>query len=395
MFGAFDTNIRSRDAVARSLSRKILGVAMGLSLAMGLCLGLLAITSPNAMKHLREKSSLGALMRGETAKVINFAMAHYLPGDQLLQTAHALVRWRVFGVGGPVVWVGRNDWLYLMDEIRPAQNAEANMSDRVAIIGKVAARLAARKIDILMVIVPMKSEIATANRTIPLSVEAEHRLATWNRLSAGLRLKTAQIYDVFAAQRDPDSLWRRADSHWSQTGAAIAAKAVAAAVTTPINRNHHFVTHIEAAESELDNDLIYSMGLAQLPGDIFIKLRPAGDIGHQERTVEIIDPTAQGGTLGDDAAAEVALVGTSFSLRSNFGGRLQEALGAPVENVSIAGGGFARSAERYFTSLQFAQRPPRLVIWEIAERVLVYPLGEDEKRLAAWAENPSSSPTNP
>ena len=82
---------------------------------------------------------------------------------------------------------------------------------------------------------------------------------------------------------------------------------------------------------------------------------------------------------------EVALIGSSYSVNANFAGYLQQALNAPLVNVAEAGGGFARAAQHYLNGKTFKETKPKLVVWEIPERVVGQPLNDDDKALEAWA----------
>jgi alginate O-acetyltransferase complex protein AlgJ len=86
-------------------------------------------------------------------------------------------------------------------------------------------------------------------------------------------------------------------------------------------------------------------------------------------------------------APRLALVGTSYSAQPswNFHGALQEALGEDVGNYAKEGlGPFAPMFE-YLRSKDFAQAPPRLVLWEIPERYLVTHQPLEEYQLPAEA----------
>jgi alginate O-acetyltransferase complex protein AlgJ len=66
----------------------------------------------------------------------------------------------------------------------------------------------------------------------------------------------------------------------------------------------------------------------------------------------------------------VTLVGTSYSKRANFHGFLEQALGARVLNAARDAAGFIQSANEYFSDDAFRSAPPRVLIWEVPERVL-------------------------
>jgi alginate biosynthesis protein AlgX len=74
------------------------------------------------------------------------------------------------------------------------------------------------------------------------------------------------------------------------------------------------------------------------------------------------------GLLGEAAAPEVALVGTSNSDTKggyNFAGYLEQALGADVVDVAISGGSFEGSLLHYLQSKEFQQHPPKIIVWEM------------------------------
>jgi len=74
------------------------------------------------------------------------------------------------------------------------------------------------------------------------------------------------------------------------------------------------------------------------------------------------------------------LVGTSYSLRGNFHGYLQQSLGAEVLNVALDGGGFIQAVKAYLADESFQSAKPRVIIWEIPERAFSTPLTEQESK---------------
>jgi alginate O-acetyltransferase complex protein AlgJ len=66
-------------------------------------------------------------------------------------------------------------------------------------------------------------------------------------------------------------------------------------------------------------------------------------------------------------------------LRANFHGQLQEQLKTEVLNVAKDGGGFMQAMSDYLNDDAFRTAPPKLVIWEVPERVFSPQLTELEK----------------
>ena len=121
------------------------------------------------------------------------------------------------------------------------------------------------------------------------------------------------------------------------------------------------------------------MSLEKLPE--WLPLRPRPDREHVEHTTEVQALTDSGGLLDEGPAVEAVLLGSSYSQNANFQGRLQEALRTHIVTFARPGGGFAGAAREYFTSIAYRETPPKLVIWEMPERVLGQPIGDDERKL--------------
>jgi alginate O-acetyltransferase complex protein AlgJ len=118
------------------------------------------------------------------------------------------------------------------------------------------------------------------------------------------------------------------------------------------------------------------MGLEFVPN----VLRPKPDQEIVETTVETASAKepAKAAGLFEDAGVPVVLAGTSYSLRANFHGRLQEFLSAKVLNTAKDGGGFLQAMTAYLKDDSFRSSKPQVLVWEIPERMLQSPL-KDEK----------------
>jgi alginate biosynthesis protein AlgX len=75
-----------------------------------------------------------------------------------------------------------------------------------------------------------------------------------------------------------------------------------------------------------------------------------------------------GASDGDSGAPQIALIGTSNSDPKggyNFGGYLQQYIGADILNAALSGGSFDGSLLHYLPSPAYQQHPPKIVIWEM------------------------------
>lgn len=366
------------------------GIVMAAVLAVALWQGIAALTGTSARQRLSAVWDMPSFLAGKTAAAVNYALAHYLPSDELLRATGGALRWRLFHSGGPQVWAGCDGWLYVTEELRPYADADAALRARGEALARVAARLREQGVALLVAVVPDKARMEPAQLCgAPRSAQAEGRSRA---AAAMLAAAGVPAVDLAAALGDARArpgaapLYYRTDTHWNQAGAAVAARAVAAALdrapVAELDRTHPFTTASDAEETPFVGDLLRLMGLDKVPDGL--GLRPLPDRQRVERTADAApqDGSPEGGGLLDDVTGpQVALVGSSFSLNANFHGRLQEALRAPVGNFAQAGGGFAGAVRAYLEGAAFQESPPKLVVWEMPERALLQPLDAADRAL--------------
>ena len=359
------------------------GLAVIAVLAVGFGAAVATLASPGPRLRLADAMTWQAVFGGGTAAEVNRAMAHDLPFGGALAAAGGVLRWRLFGSGGPQVTVGCAGWLFLTEELRPWPGAGHAMAARAGALHRVAAGLAANGIALQVLLVPDKARVVRQTGCgVPYSAQSQARYAAFAGLLGGLNW--VDLRTAYAGNHGP--LYYRTDTHWNQDGAAIAAAAIAtataAATGAPIGRDRRFQTGY-GPPADRAGDLLRLMGLDQVP-DLAIALRPLPDRERPATTTAADPPADAGGLLDEAPAPDVALVGSSFSVNANFSGALEQALAGPVGQFAQEGGGFWRSARDYFRSPAFRETPPKLVIWEIPERVVGQPIGPEE---AAFLQN--------
>jgi alginate O-acetyltransferase complex protein AlgJ len=185
-----------------------------------------------------------------------------------------------------------------------------------------------------------------------------------------------------------DALYYRTDTHWNQAGARLAAQAVAAQLA-PLRaslRETRFATTSAPEDEPRAGDLLKLMGLAGWP-QLPAALRPPDDRERPVTTAAAPAASAVSAGLFDNPVPPVVLTGTSYSLRANFAGFLQEALQVEVLNAARDGAGFVDAAGVYFADEAFATAKPTVLVWELPERFLTLPLsGKEQLALAPlWA----------
>jgi alginate O-acetyltransferase complex protein AlgJ len=355
---------------------KLSGVVFVTFLALGFasCVWLLA---SGKVEFLPPKLTRQAALEGD----ITHKIAKQLSQATLPEQAADLERgasWLVLHDTGPRVRSGCPGWLFLTDEMRINRHALANADTKAGVVRDIQQRLAKRGIKLLVAVVPDKSRIAHAQLCdLRRPAILQDRAVAW--------IEDLKKVGVAAVDLTPNlqplgaDAFLRTDTHWSETGAAAAAKAVATQVQSMgISATPHKDFEVKVQDpARRPGDLVRLAGLEWLP----VTLQPAPETVAATQISEKVAEAQNGGDnlddlFGDDNLPNVALIGTSFSRNSNFAGFLQQAMGAPIGHFAKDGGEFSGGANGYFNNPAFKQTPPKLIIWEIPERDLQTPYSE-------------------
>jgi alginate O-acetyltransferase complex protein AlgJ len=299
-------------------------------------------------------------------------------------------RYRLFGGAGDQVRAGNNDWLFLTEELRfEGADGKSRQTDpvlafkaRMDLIADTSRRLEAQGVRLVVALVPDKARLYAerlkserypaynqSRYSDALQALANHKVVTVDLLGP--------LSDALKEAKDGE-LYYRTDTHWNQRGARLAAREIATTVAglkLDLERTE-FISSSDTAQQERPGDLIRLMGLEHTPN----ALRPRPD---QEAPVltapKSADKAGQG--LFGDSTVPVVLTGTSYSMRGNFHGYLQEFLAAKVLNTAKDGGGFLQALTAYLKDEAFKAAKPKVLIWEVPERMLRAPLDGEAKWL--------------
>lgn len=347
------------------------GIVFALFLALGLASCAWALLSER-LSLWPERVDRHALLEGE----LTHHIAKELAKAPLPEAAARLERgasWLLLGDTGPRVRQGCHGWLFLAEELDVPRQAAANSRARAQTVIELRRQLAARHIQLLVTVVPDKSRIA-ADQLCSLHRPAAFasRVADWTRLLSAAQVP---VLDLTAALAPLGSAaFLRTDTHWNETGAEAAARALATHIqalpfhATPARAFSR--THL--APAPRPGDLVRLAGLDWLPP----RLQPAPEVLQLTQVDSRAAAGASDDLFSDGDLPNVAVIGTSFSRNSNFLPFLEQALGASVGRFAKDGGHFAGAARDYFDSPAFRQTPPQLLVWEIPERDLQSPRPE-------------------
>ena len=331
-------------------------------------------------------SSVEAIRSGEATDQFSKHLDRHLPlREQLIATAN-VGRYVLTRGAGDQVRLGSNDWLFSVEELQFFPQAQSNTASRLDLAAQVAHQLAQQQVKLLVVLVPDKARVHADQLS-------DGKYPAWNRerytqILSGLQSRNIPVVDLLAVLQSgsrASPVYYRTDTHWNQAGALLASQAIARQARTsqqpewPVTG---FISEAQATESERVGDLLNMMGLAHVNN----WFRPDPDQEAAVTTRKQSEVVAAGGAAGGlfgDVSVPVVLAGTSYSMRANFHGYLQAALEAEVLNVAKDGGGFMQAIQAYMNDDAFKTAPPKLLIWEIPERMFPQPLSAQEQALAS------------
>ena len=291
------------------------------------------------------------------------------------------LRYLLTGGGGDQVRVGKDDWLFLTEELRFDAGGAAALNARAELLGAAASELERQGVKLVVALVPDKARVYADH--LALGHYPTYNNSRYQDGLSALRSHQVTTVDLLqplkrAAARS--QVYYRSDTHWNQAGAQVAAQAVATAVQRlgPRLEKTTFSTTDEGGSSARAGDLIRLMGLHDMPNAV----RPKPDRETPIMTRQTSADAAGGGLFGDVATMPVVLTGTSYSMRGNFHGYLQQALSARVLNTAKDGGGFLQASTAYLTDDAFGSAKPKILVWELPERFLLVKLDGEAQWLA-------------
>ncbi|MEM7268082.1 MAG: hypothetical protein AAF401_02385 [Pseudomonadota bacterium] len=276
--------------------------------------------------------------------------------------AYASLRYSLLNEASAGAIVGKDGWLFTAEEIEVHEGFDANIRASAEKIARTRDALAANGAEMLAVIVPDKADIYAHELGSERPDAVRGRLSTFLAYLNNVGINRVGASEILQQEAASGEVFMRDDTHWSPLGA----KAVADAIGLALVDHDIARTNVETL----------SLGPAPFDGDLlaFVPTGPLrGLAGPEQRSIERFETTvASAGGLFGDAPVDVALVGTSFSAKQDwhFEGFLKQALSADVLNFSAEGAGPFAPMDAFIESEDFANNPPKIVIWEIPVRYI-------------------------
>jgi alginate O-acetyltransferase complex protein AlgJ len=337
-------------------SRYLLPAAFG---AYAIVANVAFFEQPDAPDVPMDWSSLQGKPTAELDGIYKKALPHREASIGLLGAA----RYLAVGEGRKGVLAARDGWLFTDEETRRLDAAD--LTDAIGHIAEIQDRLAAQGVQLVMVPVPAKIDVYRAQAGhMDLSEAMAQDYAGFVAQMRGAGVDVVDTRPAVVAMGD-DLAFFRTDTHWTRAGADAVAQAVAASGL--IGAGDTAYTVVPEPSKTFTGDLV-----SYVTTDA---IAPAIGLAVESVTPMHADAGAVVGDLFGGAAADVVLVGTSYSANADwsFAEALKIALGRDVLNYAEQGQGPARPMLAYMASDDLKQTPPKVVIWEFPIRYLSDP----------------------
>jgi len=356
----------------QNLSSSSLASGIFFFLVMILCFGnTIYEVSTDKLNLFPGEISKDRFMSGKTTADIATALKKTGFSEKSAQLQR-LSSWTLFRDLGPEVREGTEGWLFLSDEFVIHENAVASVISKTNEIKRVEKLLSEKGTTLFVMLIPDKSRVQSEQLgNLKRSESLDSRVNFFEQNLLKSKVNVLNVTDIFLENVKNKPLFLKADTHWSESGAHLAAKAIG---QTLLDGKCQPMPKMEViSNTELRNrsgDLVKLAGLDWLSAD----KQPAFDYSEFSTFVyKPISPTSSNvvdDLFGDKDLPNIALIGTSYSNNSHFSDFLGKTLKTKVGNFAKDGGDFAGSMSSYLRSSSFKETPPSCLIWEIPERVI-------------------------
>lgn len=318
-----------------------------------------------------------SFINGELTEQINVGLSK-MQMPVLAAQMERNASWIVMRDLGSRVREGKRDWFFLNDERVIYPDRHNNAAARANEVIWLRNRLASQSIALIVAVVPDKSRIESdslGNLLRPKSMQ--FRVEQWVDSLSKAGVNVVNLTDTLKQIRDitGEHSFMHTDTHWNEQGAELAARLIAQRIVQTGFVASPSVERTISAQTQQ----IFAGDLEKLAGinNLHAWFRPPAEmVRHSSFAVSTQSSAAQDGKLldddlfGDTQLPNTVLLGTSYSTTSNFAEFLALFLKTNIANFAKEGGDFSGSVNAYLKSAAFKETPPKMIIWEIPERMI-------------------------
>ena len=259
---------------------------------------------------------------------------------------------------------GQGDWLFTQQEYLIPGDLADNLQEQITRILALRDTLRAHNKDLVLMPVPMKSDIYQTKTSTAPAPQAVALYDLFVELLDQREVAVVPLRHTFLEQRDRQPLFLRQDTHWTPEGARLAAQKVA------------------FDRPDLRGNTAYStqrVGTTSYRGDLLGSLQHTGNESVSE-TLSLYEtlPAAEmtsAADLFEEPAFSIALVGSSYSRNElfNFSGFLKEALNSDLLTLAASDAHPLNAMQSFVDGPLLDDPSITTVIWEYPLRTLLTP----------------------
>ncbi|HWV16434.1 MAG TPA: alginate O-acetyltransferase [Cellvibrio sp.] len=347
----------------------------GLMVLLGCCFSVIALSNYQPKEN-------PDILRGKAALDVEEYYNENFIAKDIGTNLWALINYLAFNEGRKGVVIGESGWLFTQEEFKQEKHSEKTLEENFEKISQVQSFLKKQNIELMVALIPAKASIYKEHIGDHQRADIQETLYS-NSLEFFRQRNIAapEFKDTFLQQKQNAEIFLRSDTHWTVTGADIAAAILAKNIEeTKLLSNLHSKTFsvVKGQTLPYKGDLLNFVPLGP-----FFRWFSVAEDQLTEINTELSDSSQDKSSadLFSDNTTELVLVGTSYSANTkwNFAGSIKQHLGEDLLNVAQEGKGPFLPMAEYLNSEAFKASPPRLVLWEIPERFL--PVSYDHKLL--------------
>lgn len=283
-----------------------------------------------------------------------------------------------------MVLVGRDGWLYFSHEVTKAAVEKPGIATSLEIIDKFNRILKRKGVTLTIAMVPLKVRIYPEHLPTGMTLSND-TITNYDRALSILKADGVDMIDLnsaFLRHKPKNSsdlpLFYPLDTHWSPTGALLAAETIAAAIeNTPslkekinaIPPTKYKFTWLEASETPQVAASTFDL-VKHLP-----KASQNFPLRNDRQFRVSKQSSSESSLLGEVNKPDITLMGSSYSgAWTKFPAGLRYTLQRNILDISVeAPHGSWYGMELYLRNEAFQTHRPKLLIWEMPERDLIAP----------------------
>lgn len=279
----------------------------------------------------------------------------------------------------PVLFGKSNDWLFTPYEFAQQTDA-ADTSATISLFEKANKLFEGRGIALALVIVPSKIRIhgdqLPPNRPLDAYTEGKYENAVKTLKAGGVNVVNLNQAFLASPHRNSDTpLFLRLDTHWSPSGALLAAETIKGVIEATPSLNAAW-----AATPAVTYNLTWNKQKTTTRARDLVRLLPPEDqkqfAPEQVLPFKVVRATAsQAGLQGAGETVGITVIGSSYTNKNTgYPDGIRYTLQRDLLDISIqVDKGPWVGMEEYLRDESFKTNRPKLIIWEIPERELRSP----------------------